>query len=194
VESVYAERGRIDAVFHGAGIIEDRSYTAKQRAGFEQVIATKLGGALSLAKHLRRDLRLCVFFGSVSGVYGNRGQVDYAAANDALDYLASALCGRFAGPTVTLDFGPWSGAGMVTPELAREYERRDIPLIPLKYGIAEISRALFEGNAESAASSAPAHWVVTAAPPEAFTPDLATRSTSHPALLEDEPVSHGIAS
>ena len=51
-----------------------------------------------------------LFFGSVSGVFGNPGQVDYAAANDALDGIARRA--RAASPgarVVAIDWGPWAG-------------------------------------------------------------------------------------
>ncbi|MHB8418730.1 MAG: SDR family NAD(P)-dependent oxidoreductase [Myxococcales bacterium] len=166
-----ARRGRLDAVFHGAGVLDDRGYEAKEREGFERVVGTKLGGALSLVHGLPPELGLLVFFGSVSGVFGNRGQTDYAAANDALDRLAGALSGRFAGPVLSLDFGPWAGAGMVGPELAREYERRGLPLIPLSGGIEAVLDALFAKSGGSAGGPRPAlppQLLLTAAPPDSF--------------------------
>ncbi len=147
VAAIYERHGRLDAAIHGAGVTDDRSLADKEREGFERVLATKLGGALALARHLRDDLRLFALFGSVAGVFGNRGQADYAAANAALDRLAASLAGRFRGPAVALDFGPWAGAGMVGPELAAEYARRAIPLVPLDAGIAEVTAALFDGPA-----------------------------------------------
>jgi hypothetical protein len=124
-----------------------------------------------LLRHLRSDLKLLALFGSVSGVFGNRGQVDYAAANDALDRLAFALDGRFAGPAVCLDFGPWAGAGMVTAELAREYERRGIPLIPLQPGIESVMKVLFDAAPPgNGAAHPPAQLVLSAGSLEAFAP------------------------
>jgi hypothetical protein len=64
----------------------------------------------------------------------SRGGVDYAAANDALDKLAWSLRGKL-GRVISIDWGPWAGAGMVTPELAREYARRKIGLIDPVAGV-----------------------------------------------------------
>lgn len=166
VAGIYARQGRLDAVFHGAGVTDDHSFEDKTQEGFERVVETKVGGALALVRGLRPDLKLLAFFGSVSGVFGNRGQVDYAAANDALDRLAWALAGRFAGPVVSLDFGPWAGAGMVTAELAREYERRGVPLIPLESGVEAVVQALCGGPADAA--SLPPQLVLAAASAEAM--------------------------
>jgi hypothetical protein len=70
-----------------------------------------------------------VVFGSVSGVLGNRGQVDYAAANAAAAALARSRDRRVPGRTVVVDWGPWAGGGMVSPGLAHEFDRRGIGLL-----------------------------------------------------------------
>jgi NAD(P)-dependent dehydrogenase (short-subunit alcohol dehydrogenase family) len=127
--------GRIDVVVHGAGVLDDRLARDKTDAGFDRVFATKVDGARTLVEHLGDDVRLVVFFGSVSGVFGNRGQVDYSAANDALDELALRLDGCDGRRVVSIDWGPWSGTGMVSPELEREYARRGIGLVHPDEGV-----------------------------------------------------------
>jgi NAD(P)-dependent dehydrogenase (short-subunit alcohol dehydrogenase family) len=87
-------------------------------------------------ERLRPDVRFLVLFGSVSGVFGNRGQVDYAAANDALDSLAHLWSARLPGRVVCVDWGPWAGGGMVSAELEREYARRGVTLIDPDAGVA----------------------------------------------------------
>ncbi|MFN2494667.1 MAG: SDR family oxidoreductase [Pseudonocardiaceae bacterium] len=133
IDRVYQQHGRLDGIVHGAGVLADRLLADKTPAGFTQVWTTKVDGARALASATREDLGFLVLFGSVSGVFGNRGQVDYAAANDALDTLARIWDGRTPGRVVAVDWGPWAppddGTGMVSAELRREYERRGIGLI-----------------------------------------------------------------
>ena len=76
------------------------------------VVATKLEPALVLAAALNDD-ELLLHFGSVSGVFGNGGQVDYAAANAVLDALAANRSASGAAG-MAIDWGPWAGGGMVT--------------------------------------------------------------------------------
>jgi NAD(P)-dependent dehydrogenase (short-subunit alcohol dehydrogenase family) len=152
---VYARFGRIDGVIHGAGVVEDRLIADKTPDSFTRVYRTKVDGARALAAGLRGDVRFLVLFGSVSGVFGNRGQADYAAANDALDALARHWSLRTGhggvpgddrqggrgtaaagGPRVlAVDWGPWAGGGMISPELEREYARRGVPLIDPADGV-----------------------------------------------------------
>jgi NAD(P)-dependent dehydrogenase (short-subunit alcohol dehydrogenase family) len=134
VDGVYARHGRIDGVVHGAGVVEDKLLAAKTAESFSRVTGTKLIPARVLAERLRPDtLRFLVFFSSVSARVGNRGQCDYAAANSALDALALELDARWAGHVVSIGWGPWA-AGMVSPELAREFASRGVPLLSADEG------------------------------------------------------------
>jgi len=146
IDAIYREHGRIDGVLHGAGILEDKLIVDKTEASFARVVNTKLNAALTLAHALKPDVKFVVLFGSISGVFGNRGQIDYSAANDALDKLAWALDRRLPGRVVAIDWGPWSGAGMVTPELAREYARRSMALIDADAGVAALVDELMYGR------------------------------------------------
>src|SRR3989442_6648429 len=74
IDDIYRRRGRIDAVIHGAGVLEDKLIKHKTAESFERVVATKLTGAWTLAQRLRDDTKLVVMFSSISGPLGNRGQ------------------------------------------------------------------------------------------------------------------------
>jgi NAD(P)-dependent dehydrogenase (short-subunit alcohol dehydrogenase family) len=148
VDDVYRRHGRLDGVIHGAGVLDDRLLRDKTAAGFERVFATKVDGARSLTAAVRRDLRFLVLFGSIVGVYGNRGQADYAAANDALDTMAHAWVDEFAGRVVSVDWGPWAPAegGMVSAELAVGYAKRGLGVIDHSDGVACLLRELAYGG------------------------------------------------
>ena len=106
IDRVYETHGRIDGVIHGAGVIEDRLVRDKELESLRRVLATKAGSARTLARRLRPDdLRFVVFFGSVSGRFGNRGQADYAAASEVLNKLAQELDHRWPGRVVVDQLG-----------------------------------------------------------------------------------------
>ncbi|REK86070.1 SDR family NAD(P)-dependent oxidoreductase, partial [Streptomyces inhibens] len=145
---IRARHGRLDGIVHGAGTVADKLLRDKDPATFARVFATKVDGARHLLSVADDDTGFLVLFGSVAGVFGNRGQADYAAANDALDTLARAWSARTAGRVIAVDWGPWAadGGGMVTPELERAYERRGIPLLDPDAAAAALLAELAHGT------------------------------------------------
>lgn len=138
VDSVYDRHGRLDGIVHGAGVIEDRLLADKTPESFRRVFDTKVEAAHTLVGAVRVPHPFLVLFSSVSGAFGNKGQVDYAAANDALATLAWSLSAQEFGPVVAVDWGPWAGSGMVTPQLDREYARRGVGLVHPDDGVARL--------------------------------------------------------
>jgi len=150
IESIYDKHGRLDGVIHGAGILEDKLLRHKTNESFERVFDTKVRGALVLSNHLRDDVKFVVFFSSVASAFGNRGQIDYAAANDALDKIAHSLQARVKGRVLSVNWGPWAGTGMVSEELERQYASKGIGLIPLDEGVDALINELRHGNPNDA--------------------------------------------
>ncbi|MFB6581758.1 SDR family NAD(P)-dependent oxidoreductase [Streptomyces sp. NPDC056402] len=153
VADVRERHGRLDGIVHGAGVLRDGLLRDKRPDDFAAVFATKVTGARNVAaaaaEHGDRPApRFLALFGSVAGVYGNRGQCDYAAANDALDGLAHVWAESFPGRVLSVDWGPWAAeaGGMVTPELERAYVRRGIPLIAPDAGTAAFLDELAYGS------------------------------------------------
>jgi NAD(P)-dependent dehydrogenase (short-subunit alcohol dehydrogenase family) len=131
IAAIYDRHGRLDAVIHGAGVIEDKLIGDKTPQSFDRVVLTKADSAFVLARALRPDtLRALVFMASVSATYGNRGQADYAAANGVLNGLASMLSAQWPGRVVSMNWGPWDKVGMVTPEVRRQFLENGIHLVP----------------------------------------------------------------
>jgi acyl transferase domain-containing protein len=147
IGQVYATYGRIDGVIHGAGVIEDRLVRDKEPDSLERVMATKAASARTLAQMLRpENLRFLVFFSSVSGRFGNRGQADYAAASEVLNKLAQELDRRWPARVVSINWGPWRRKGMVSPEVARQFARRGVALIPIEVGCRLLDEELRRGR------------------------------------------------
>ncbi|MCX4814621.1 SDR family NAD(P)-dependent oxidoreductase [Streptomyces sp. NBC_01239] len=158
VKEIHAEHGRLDGVVYAAGVIEDRLIAEKTTESFQRVYGTKIQGAetlLSALEELPNGPAFAVLFGSISAVLGNRGQVDYAAANDALQSLGTDWAARTGHRALTVHWGPWAPTGghhgMVTPELGREYARRGISLIDPEEGTAALLRELAWGDASAGA-------------------------------------------
>ena len=131
IENIYQQHGKIDAVIHGAGVIEDKLIRDKTLASFDRVLGTKADSAFILSKKLRPEsLKLLVLFSSVAGRFGNQGQCDYAAANEIVNKLAVYLKKHWPGRVVAINWGPWDKSGMVSDGLKQEFARRGVRLIP----------------------------------------------------------------
>ncbi|MHA4809439.1 SDR family NAD(P)-dependent oxidoreductase [Flavitalea flava] len=146
LQAIYMEHGRIDGVVHGAGLLEDKLFQHKTAESFERVFSTKVTPLRVLAEQIKEDVRFIVLFSSIASVYGNRGQTDYAAANSVLDHYARELKKKYKGKVVAFNWGPWKGAGMVSPDLEKEYERRGISLIPVQEGLETFMNELKYGK------------------------------------------------
>ncbi|MER5791095.1 SDR family NAD(P)-dependent oxidoreductase [Streptomyces sp. NPDC001980] len=128
-------RERITGLVHGAGVLADQLIAAKKAAEIERVFAVKLGGLRSVVAALPAErLRHIALFSSVAGFFGNRGQSDYAMANEVLNAWAGAFRADHPEAHVTsLNWGAWD-SGMVSPQIKAVFEERGIALIPEETG------------------------------------------------------------
>ncbi|MEO6811334.1 MAG: SDR family NAD(P)-dependent oxidoreductase, partial [Isosphaeraceae bacterium] len=134
------------ALIHGAGVIQDKLLRDKTPESFDRVLGTKLEGALTLARLVDPQvLKFAALFSSVAGRFGNRGQADYAAANEALNKLALWLDRRWPCRVVSMLWGPWSGVGMVS-EIEGHLGKRGLGLIPPEIGRARLADELRLGR------------------------------------------------
>jgi len=147
--ALYERYGRIDGVIHGAGIVEDKLVRDKTEESFNRVFDTKVRGAMSLHAFIRDDVKFVVFFSSVASAFGNRGQADYASANDVLDKLAHSWQARIPGRILSVNWGPWADTGMVSDSLKKEYERKGIGLIPQEEGVKALLLELSSAGTET---------------------------------------------
>ncbi|MFE2319808.1 SDR family NAD(P)-dependent oxidoreductase [Streptomyces sp. NPDC059441] len=156
VKEIHAEHGRLDGVVYAAGVIEDKLIAEKSPRSYDRVFRTKVDGARELLDALGElpdgeGPRFAVLFGSIAAALGNRGQSDYAAANDALETLGSRWADSGTGRRgLTVHWGPWAPTGdgnhgMVTPELMRHYAGRGIQLIDPDEGTMSLLRELAWG-------------------------------------------------
>ena len=133
IDGVYASHGRIDGVLHGAGVIEDKLILDKEVSSFDNVVRLKTESALVLAQSLKpKGLKFLVFFTSVAGRFGNRGQGDYGAANETVSKLARLLAARWPDAGVcAISWGPWDSGGMVSDEIKAQFNAMRIePIAP----------------------------------------------------------------
>lgn len=174
---VRQEWGSITGLVHGAGVLADRRIADKTHEQFDRVFGTKVEGLRSLLDATAADpLEVICLFSSVSGVFGNAGQSDYAMANEVMNQVASAERRRRPDCWVrSIAWGPWR-AGMVTPELAENFERGGVALLSPETGAQAFLAEL--------ASAGDARVVIAAAHSSA---ELNVSLHSHPFLADHAP-------
>jgi thioesterase domain-containing protein/acyl carrier protein len=107
----------LTGVVHAAGVLDDGVIGALTPDRMDTVFRPKMDAVVHLDE-LTRELELAAFvlFSSASGVFGNGGQGNYAAANQFLDALATRR--RAAGhPAVSLAWGLWADPSGMTLHL-----------------------------------------------------------------------------
>ncbi|AUX20363.1 beta-ketoacyl synthase [Sorangium cellulosum] len=199
--------GPITAIVHGAGVLADKLIAEKTVEQLDRVFNTKVGGLRALLDATAGDpLKAIVLFSSIAARSGNRGQCDYAMANEVLNKVAAAEAARRPGCRVkSLGWGPWQG-GMVNAALEAHFTQLGVPLIPLEAGARMLIDELRDGpgdrgegaGASSAGAPSAVEVVLGADPATLAAPDrdrriaLAVRAdrAAHP-YLGDHAI-HGV--
>ncbi len=140
--------GPLRGVVHAAGVLDDAILFNQSWERFAAVMAPKVEGAWNLHL-LTRELELDYFvlFSSLASLLGPAGQGGYAAGNAFLDALAHARK-RQGLPAVSINWGPWSGAGMAaatSPRLRQEWAARGIREIAPRQGLVALGSILDAG-------------------------------------------------
>jgi acyl transferase domain-containing protein/NAD(P)-dependent dehydrogenase (short-subunit alcohol dehydrogenase family)/acyl carrier protein len=119
--------GALHGVLHSAGMLRDGLLRSKTQRDFEDVLAAKVAGARNLdAATQSMDLDMFVLFSSLSGLFGNVGQADYAVGNAFLDAFAKerrreVSAGRRCGLTLSIDWPLWYDSDDADEDRMREY-------------------------------------------------------------------------
>lgn len=152
--------GRVQAVIHAAGVVDDGPLMLKTPAQVEEVFAPKLHGTQVLHRLFADGaIDLMVLFSSTSTLTGPAGQIDYVAANEYLNAYAKA---RRGGKTrvVALNWGIWAGVGMAAEALADRAGRVAAPMVPVSAPMLDEAGFDAAGNRMFAASYGMDRWVL----------------------------------
>ncbi len=163
----------LGGVIHSVGVLSDGALSNQSWDRFEQVLWPKIIGAWHLHRAtLDRDLDLFVLFSSVTGVLGNAGQANHAAANAFLDQLAGHR--RALGlPGQSIAWGAWSGLGEAEEQrerIARQLESSGTGWMTPQKGLMAFDRLVREDLTTATVTSV--DWPVFAEAHESQPPFL----------------------
>ncbi|MGP4048705.1 SDR family NAD(P)-dependent oxidoreductase [Streptomyces sp. 2A115] len=120
VDAVRRAAGPIAGVVHAAGVLDDATLANLTDERVLRVLAPKVLGTALLTELIPEAANL-VLFASAAGLLGSAGQSPYSAANAFLDAWAHHLS-RTDRRALSLDWGAWTGVGMVAESGTRAAE------------------------------------------------------------------------
>ena len=108
IESIAAEHGRLDILVNNAGITRDNLALRMSDEDFDAVLNVNLKAAFVASRSAIRPMMRGRFgriinIGSTSGVVGNAGQANYAAAKAGLIGLSKSLARELGGKGITVN-------------------------------------------------------------------------------------------
>lgn len=184
--------GSIDIVVNNAGILRDRTFANLDLDDFELVLNVHLMGSVNVTKaawpHMRKQgYGRVIFTTSSSGLYGNFGQANYAAAKMALVGLMQTLALEGAKSGIHVNCLAPSAATQMTESLYSEDDLKGLSTDLVSPGIIALAsekaptrtillagagafeqahvtmtRGLFVGDASDAAEQIEAGWTMVA--------------------------------
>ena len=137
VEACMESYGRVDILVNNAGITRDNLILMMKEQEFDEVIDTNLKGAFNMIRHvsgtmLRKKYGRIINVTSVSGMMGNAGQANYAAAKAGMIGLTKTTAKELASRGITCNaVAPGFIETEMTdamPESAKEAVKSQIPL------------------------------------------------------------------
>ncbi len=142
--------GRLDGIIHCAGLVEDNFLIKKEWQTFRDVIEPKLFGTLNLDKLADNyNLQFFIVFSSITSIFGNIAQCDYAYANGFVDQFVfhrNQLIreGKKKGKTIAINWPYWKNGGMQLKKNAAEFYERTFRTHPLtnEQGLFALKRAM----------------------------------------------------
>ncbi len=136
LEAFFEQHGAFYGVVLNAGLTRDAAFPALLDDDWDQVISTSLDGFYNVLKpiimpmiQLRKGGRI-VTLSSVSGVMGNRGQVNYSAAKAGLIGATKALSLELAKRKITVNC---VAPGLIETEMVtEEVKSHALAMIPMQ--------------------------------------------------------------
>ena len=150
----------VRGVLHAAGVLDDATIEAQDRDKLAAVYGPKVDGAWHLHEAtLDLELDFFVLFSSISALLGSTGQANYAAANAALDGLATLRRGMGL-PAASVQWGAWAEAGMAAERATlRRLEARGMDGLSTELGLTAMASLLRAADGQAPVTAVmPVRW------------------------------------
>lgn len=144
LNDVKSKYGKINGVFHCAGIAGEGFLFKKSYEIFNEVTAPKIKGTWVIDNlTLKEDLDFMILFSSITAIFGGSGQGDYTAANAYLDSFAYYR-NRMNRKTISINWPAWRDIGIAADYGITE-ERSIFKLLDIISAIKALNKVV-DGN------------------------------------------------
>lgn len=137
IEGTISSFGRVDILVNNAGIVRDNLLLRMNGEDWDAVISTNLTGAFNCTKQVLKPMikqrwGRIINISSVSGLAGNPGQSNYAAAKAGLIGFTKALAKEVASRNILVNaIAPGFIVTKLTEELGQQAQEKLLSSIPL---------------------------------------------------------------
>lgn len=138
VKEIIKDFGTVDILVNNAGITKDNLLLMMKEEEFDQVLSTNLKGVFNMTKQvgahfLKKKSGTFINISSVSGIMGNAGQANYAAAKAGIIGFTKSVAKELAGKGITCNaIAPGFIATDMTEALSERQKETVEKMIPLK--------------------------------------------------------------
>ncbi|MCP3682244.1 MAG: SDR family NAD(P)-dependent oxidoreductase, partial [bacterium] len=146
---------KIDGIIHSAGVNKDAYILKKTQEEIESILAPKVYGTVYLDEATKgENLSFFVMFSSMTSVFGNAGQSDYAYANSFMDNFAEVretlrVEKKRTGKTLSINWPLWREGGMGVDEETEKFMQKTmgIKALSTEEGLQAFAKGLsFDGT------------------------------------------------
>lgn len=134
LEAYIEEHGAFYGIVNNAGIIRDAAFPALSSDDWNSVIHTNLDSFFNVIQpcimpmiRLRNGGRI-ITLSSVSGIMGNRGQVNYSASKAGIIGASKALAVELASRKITVNC---IAPGIIETDMALEFPEQALAMVPM---------------------------------------------------------------
>lgn len=138
LEDIFRQYGKIDVLVNNAGITKDNLMLRMSLEDFRDVLDVNLVSAFYLSKlvskqMLKKRQGKIINISSISGIHGNAGQANYAAAKAGLIGLTQTMAKEFASRNILVNaVAPGFIETAMTDKLPEEIRNKMKETIPLQ--------------------------------------------------------------
>lgn len=143
IEAVRETYGRIDVLVNNAGVTRDGLVARMSEEAFDAVISVNLKGAFNCLRHVapvmmkQRSGRI-VSISSVVGIYGNAGQVNYAASKAGIIGMTKSAAKELGARGITVNA---VAPGFIDTDMTRALSEKTREAVTQRIALRELGAA-----------------------------------------------------